>query len=358
MPRPHRHLFPLSSVRVENWQADNGISDFETAELDLRLEAALQAIYADQDLRSRLAWKGGTAINKLFLADDGQYRLSVDLDFNAIGKKEDVTRGEFRQRTREHIVDVLGALDPSSTLKVAHWTYFKDEVQWCYSPLAMPGREAAIKIEISTVERFSILGYQEIARPWAGLEPVPVLTMPVEELLATKIRAFYDRRKGRDVYDLYRVLENYKLNLPRLRKMVLYYFFRSGHEFRPAEFFGNIDQKLASREYGEDIRPYLRGDDHFAWQEAGPAVRRHLSFLEDLDERDRQFLLVARDLLGKEQLPQRWIVPPGAARPLAWLLEGCDVHPGVSTITLDDVRPYRPGRSSTSTHRDPRQSPD
>jgi predicted nucleotidyltransferase component of viral defense system len=46
---------------------------------------ALRAIYTDPFLRDRLYLKGGTAPNKFYRP--GTSRLSVDLDFNAVGSK-------------------------------------------------------------------------------------------------------------------------------------------------------------------------------------------------------------------------------------------------------------------------------
>jgi predicted nucleotidyltransferase component of viral defense system len=77
------------TVRIlRNWADEGGIPDLTLAELDYRLVHALSAIYTDPFLRDRLYLKGGTALNKLYLP--GANRLSVDLDFNAVGTKEQV----------------------------------------------------------------------------------------------------------------------------------------------------------------------------------------------------------------------------------------------------------------------------
>jgi predicted nucleotidyltransferase component of viral defense system len=53
-----------------------------TLEKVLRLLDLLQAIAADPSLRTRVALKGGTALNVFHLALD---RLSVDIDLNYVG---------------------------------------------------------------------------------------------------------------------------------------------------------------------------------------------------------------------------------------------------------------------------------
>ena len=63
-----------------------------------------------------------------------------------------------------------------------------------------------LKIEINTREHFTVLGLTEhqlnISNPWftgaANLK-----TYQLDELLGTKLRALYQRRKSRDLFDLW-----------------------------------------------------------------------------------------------------------------------------------------------------------
>lgn len=66
-----------------------------------------------------------------------------------------------------------------------------------------------IKVEINVAETSPF--HAPITRPltidsqwWNGHAEVP--TFAIEELMATKLRALYQRRKGRDVFDLWYVL--------------------------------------------------------------------------------------------------------------------------------------------------------
>jgi predicted nucleotidyltransferase component of viral defense system len=63
-----------------------------------------------------------------------------------------------------------------------------------------------LKVEINTREHFSVFGAQPrpfgIRSPWfEGRAEVQTYTL--DELLATKLRALYQRRKGRDLFDLW-----------------------------------------------------------------------------------------------------------------------------------------------------------
>ena len=69
--------------RLAQWYAaDSGI-DLDIAEREIALTYILKVL-ADQGLFDRLAFKGGTAIRKLILGNQG--RFSLDLDFTAVGE--------------------------------------------------------------------------------------------------------------------------------------------------------------------------------------------------------------------------------------------------------------------------------
>lgn len=64
-----------------------------------------------------------------------------------------------------------------------------------------------LKVEINCREHFSVLGWKEMdfsidTRWFSG--SCKIQTYQLEEILGTKIRALYQRRKGRDLYDLYK----------------------------------------------------------------------------------------------------------------------------------------------------------
>jgi predicted nucleotidyltransferase component of viral defense system len=67
---------------VQWYAADTGV-DLDIAEREIVLTYVLR-ILEDQGLLSRLAFKGGTAIRKLYSSGTG--RFSLDLDFTAIGQ--------------------------------------------------------------------------------------------------------------------------------------------------------------------------------------------------------------------------------------------------------------------------------
>lgn len=78
-----------------------------------------------------------------------------------------------------------------------------------------PPLRLRLKVEINSREHFTVLGYKTLAlkidsRWFRG--SAKIVTYELEELLATKLRALYQRRKGRDLFDLAVALENTKVD--------------------------------------------------------------------------------------------------------------------------------------------------
>lgn len=143
-------MLNLTSHDLKVWADEQELSDLLFAELDYRLVTILDAIYRDDFLAKRLCMKGGTSINKLYLGETS--RLSVDLDFNHIGKKEEVLKE--RQTVREHVCRILEKHDKECITHSKH-RYEQTTIKARYKTLAGP--TMSLKIEISHVERFPIL---------------------------------------------------------------------------------------------------------------------------------------------------------------------------------------------------------
>ena len=100
---------------------------------------------------------------------------------------------------------VRSRLDP--WLGKPNWKQSEGRVTFFYrfeSEMA-PVKALRLKVEIDTREHFSVLGHRRIPysveSPWFTGQ-ADVLTYASEELLGTKLRALYQRRKGRDLFDL------------------------------------------------------------------------------------------------------------------------------------------------------------
>ena len=325
----------LTQTSIRTWADENGIPSLIMAEQDLRLLYTLQAIYSDPYLSPRLGLKGGTALNKLYFTELG--RLSLDLDFNALGTKEAVFAD--RWPVIDRITAHLTGQNSNYAIKT-NYTYEQTTIRATYLP-SLGTSPQSIKLEISFVERFPILApvTKSLEIPALG-EPFFIQTYALEELVATKIRALHDRMKGRDIYDLDQAA-TLPFDKTIVRKMVLYYFYRARKVFNHESFIANIENKLPRSGFVSDVQGFLRTDLAFQFHQATERVISSYDFLADLGERDTTFLLLACHLLGQPIPKSRRADVQAIEFPLRYLFEGHPITPEARNATVDDIRLYR-----------------
>ena len=96
-------------------------------------------------------------------------------------------------------------------------------------------------------------------------------TYQVEELLGTKLRALYQRRKGRDLFDLDVALKNLEINTDKLIQCYKEYInFSDGINPTSKMFVANMEEKMKDDEFRNDIftilRPDIEYDNDVAYQ--------------------------------------------------------------------------------------------
>ena len=69
IPKPH----------IAKWQEHALWKDFDQVEQDLIISRALVAIFSDEMLKEHLAFRGGTALHKLYLYLSPRYSEDIDL---------------------------------------------------------------------------------------------------------------------------------------------------------------------------------------------------------------------------------------------------------------------------------------
>lgn len=126
---------------------------------------------------------------------------------------------------------------------------------------AKPVVNRKLKIEINTREHFNVLPLikkdYRVDNSWfAG--GADVLTYALEELMGTKMRSLYQRKKGRDLYDYWFV----KNHVNTLDDQVVLDVFKeyiafSDHPISRAEYEKNIIEKQSSHVFNADISPLL-----------------------------------------------------------------------------------------------------
>ncbi|MFA6033478.1 MAG: nucleotidyl transferase AbiEii/AbiGii toxin family protein [Myxococcota bacterium] len=235
------------------------ISDHQV-EQDLVISRAIVEIFNVVRLDSRLAFRGGTALYKLHLRPAARYSEDIDLvqvvpepigdTFSAIRKVLDPWLGEPRRVLKEGRVNLV----------------------YRFSSEDQPPKPLRLKIEINSREHFSVLGltqrqFEVSSRWWSG--KTEVTTFGLDELLATKLRALYQRKKGRDLFDLWTASRRLNVNLEQLVNCFLRYLENDGLRVSRAEFESNIHDKFSDPVFLRDIGPLLASGTE--WDQAAAA---------------------------------------------------------------------------------------
>lgn len=240
----------------------------EQVEQDLVICRALVAIFSDEWLNASLAFRGGTALHKLYLQPQPRYSEDIDLvQIRTEPIKETVQR---LQKCLEFLGD--STVEPK-----------RDGIQlkFRFESEIPPIRKLRLKVEANTREHFTILGYQQL--PFAVDSSwfkgtCTLTTYKLEELLGTKLRALYQRRKGRDLYDMYKALTL----VPALDKANMLHSYHEYMKFSVDEpptqkvFLQNMEAKMKDDQFLGDISGLIRPSENYDHQTAYELVRTEL----------------------------------------------------------------------------------
>ena len=98
--------------------------------------------------------------------------------------------------------------------------------------------------------------------------------LPVDELVGTKLRALYQRRKGRDLYDLYKALTTSDINIDNVLVCYQKYMeFVVDHILLTKNLLSIWKTKMQDDEFLGDTMQLLRPDEEFNPQEGYEVVR-------------------------------------------------------------------------------------
>lgn len=239
----------------------------EQVEQDLVICRALVEIFNDDYLRERLAFRGGTALHKLFLQPQPRYSEDIDLvQINPEPIKETVSRIQER----------LAFLGKASVLQKRANNTLKFRFESEYAPV----QTLRLKIEINCREHFKVFEFAEnefeVNSEWFGGK-CKIVTYQLEELLGTKLRALYQRKKGRDLYDIYKA---FQVGKPDRQKIIEAYheYMNFSVENPPSrkQFLRNMEAKMEDAEFLGDTTALLRPTEEYDDQAAYELIRTKL----------------------------------------------------------------------------------
>ncbi len=257
----------IPEYAIKEWGNTVPWNSPEMVEQDLVICRALVAIFNDNFLAGRLAFRGGTALHKLYLSPQLRYSEGIDLvQINPEPIKATI------DRLRE-VLSFLGK--PVVKQKENNNTL----IFRFYSEI-LPIQPVRLKVEINCREHFSVLGLTKIdfnvENQWFSGK-CSVTTYRLDELLGTKLRALYQRRKGRDLFDLYKGLNTAEVNTEHLIRCYHRYMdFVVDNPPTKKEFLLNMEQKIVDDEFLGDTSMLLRPEENFNPEEAYDLVREKL----------------------------------------------------------------------------------
>jgi predicted nucleotidyltransferase component of viral defense system len=240
-------MIPTADILA--WRQKHPWASNAQVEQDLILCRTLIELFARPALREQTAFRGGTALHKLFLQPASRYSEDIDLVQMKPGQIAPAMDG-----VHEALVSWLGT--PRREQKEGGVT-----LTYRVGSEIVPVVPLRVKIEINTREHFSVLGRAEKkleveSRWFSGQSAIP--TFALEELLGTKLRALYQRRKGRDLFDLWLGLTQGRADGTKVVEVFRQYVKNEGNSISRREFQQNFEQKMKHSGFMSDLPPLLR----------------------------------------------------------------------------------------------------
>lgn len=231
--------------RIADWPLDDQV------EQDLIISRALIKIFNNDYLKTRIAFRGGTALHKLVFPKSLRYSEDIELNRLEKGPAKPII-----DSVRDALDEMLG--QPKKVKSTAN------SVKIIYDYESVSGKHSRLKIEINTRETL----------PQVDLNAVPfkmesdyfsgettIISFNNEEMIGTKIRALYQRKKGRDLFDLYElgkldfdwnnIVDSFKkLDIGVTQRL---YELNLGEKMKDSDFLTDLDPLLPTT-YEYDIQ--------------------------------------------------------------------------------------------------------
>ncbi len=286
----------LTQPQVQRYSNESGLRDIMIAEKEVVLTFLLQLL-SERGILDRLAFKGGTCLRKMFLGTQG--RFSTDLDFTGI---EDHDHEEV-------ILDMMAAFEqPYHGIQFAipgeGYYETQDGLSWGVNPTYAHEWNASgvseVRLQISRRETPTLPTERrpQIEQSYFKLlpfAPAEITCLALEEILAEKIRACYQRNKARDIFD-FGVFATRPLDQPLIRRLVVLKLWQARDNFDPARLMQKFQD---GREFDwDDLAQLVRRTVVIDRERITADCVRGFGFLAELTEEEQ---VVANDRYQREE---------------------------------------------------------
>ena len=199
----------LSASDLQREAASTGFR-LEALEKVIRLLELLDGLRSHPFLKTRIALKGGTALN-LFVFDTP--RLSVDLDLNYTGAAERETMLEERPRVEQAIEAVCGRLD----MTVRHRPGEHAGGKWRLAYVGASG-QGTLELDVNFMLRTPLWAPTLAdSKPIGSFGATNIPMLDIHELAAGKLAALFSRAASRDLFDVRQLLGAGGLDVEKIR---------------------------------------------------------------------------------------------------------------------------------------------
>jgi predicted nucleotidyltransferase component of viral defense system len=231
----------IPNAHLTAWTTQAPWPDSRQIEQDLIISRALCDLFSAPKLKGKIAFRGGTAINKLLFKRP--LRDLVQITAEPIGPTIDAIR------------DALSWLGKCKREQAGHSMH----LVFRFAPEAEPESSLKLKVEINTREHKALHGVKayrfKVENGWFNGD-ADVISYDKEELFGTKLRALLQRRKNRDLFDLHEGFRELSLDPERLVAAFEHYLSLEEIVITSANAEQRMIEKL-TKSLTEDIAPLL-----------------------------------------------------------------------------------------------------
>lgn len=238
----------IPRAHITAWRSKASWKTNEQIEQDLVVSRALVDIFSDDIISEHLAFRGGTALYKLYFTPAVRYSEDIDLIQIKTGPI-----GPIFDRLKEKLYYLNEPQRKQKKRNNVLIFRFESEI-----PPIVPLR---LKIEINCREHCAMFGiiHKEfrVDSLWFSGE-ANVSTFTLEELLGSKLRALYQRKQGRDLFDLWYAFTQKDIDSQKVLKSFLQFMQSVGATINRKLYETNLTAKMQDKQFLIDTTALLR----------------------------------------------------------------------------------------------------
>jgi len=239
----------IPRAMITEWRHQVPWKNNQQVEQDLLICRVLAELYSNSDFASNYAFRGGTALHKLYLQPQARY--SEDIDLIQINPEP---IGPAMQHIRNTIEPLMGK--PKINQKKRNNTLIFSTASEIPPEVLMK-----LKIEINCREHSGMFSFQKrnfsIKSRWFT-GSCQMTTFTIEDLLGSKLRALYQRKKGRDLFDLWYGITKGTADTDKIVKAFYHYMYSVGCQVSQKNYLVNLEAKISDSDFRADTDALLR----------------------------------------------------------------------------------------------------